>query len=194
MGKNGRDAGTISLSVRATVVDKDGKVVRRTRWRRSRSFVLQFLEILYANLGEVNYSITWTTGAEDTWTLSAAMNAKAPAGTNVAGIVVGTGTTTPANTDYCITTIIAHGSGSGQLLHGAQAFTAPAVIGANVDLIGTRTFTNNSGATITIREVGIYAGEATYSSVPRCIAHDLLTVSVTNGSSVTIEYRLRTTV
>jgi len=185
---------TISLSVRYVLTDKDGKILRRSRWRRSRSFVLQFLEICYAQLYATSINITYITGAEDVWSLNAPMVANSPSGYAGGGIVVGTGTNAPANTDYALQTLIAHGSGSGQLLYGAQSWVQPAVVGSNVDMIGTRSFTNNSGATITIREVGCYFGESIYNGVQRCTIRDLLTISVANGVTVTIEYRLRTTV
>jgi len=185
---------TISLSVRYVLTDKDGKVLRRSRWRRSRSFVIQFLEVLYANLSGVSYNITRIIGTEDVWSATVPMEAYAAAGSVNEGIVAGTGTTAPTNTDYALQTLIAHGSGSGQLLYGVQSFVAPAVVGANVDLIATRSLTNNSGATITIREVGLYVSEGTPGGIARCVIRDLLTISVANGVTVTIEYRLRTTV
>jgi len=187
-------ANTISLSVRYVLTDKDGKVLRRSRWRSSRSFVIQFLEALYANLSGVSYNVTRIIGTEDVWSSTYQMTAYAAAGSVNEGIVAGTGTTAPTNTDYALQTLIAHGSGSGQLLYGVQSFVAPAVVGANVDLIATRSLTNNSGATITIREVGLYISESTPGGIARCAIRDLLTISVANGVTVTIEYRLRTTV
>jgi len=131
------------------------------------------------------------------------------------GIVVGTGTTPPTASDYALENQIANGTGSGQLNYGPHTFI-PSPSGASqgnsattptaglINVSGNvssfeiqRTFTNNSGATITVSEVGIYTETYTYATttVFVMLIHDLLSsaISIPNGSTLTITYTISTT-
>jgi len=182
-----------------TVRDIKGKIIKRMR-RRSRSFLIQFLEIMYIHHAQVgSIDVTPISGGTDVWGNTAVPMANCAAGETEAGILVGTGTTAKSNTDYALATQIAHGTGSGQLSYGSQAFTQPAVVGANVDYVLTRTFQNGSGASITVNEIGFAVGEATAApttTTGRLIIRDVLAagVAVGNGQTLTVEYTIRTTV
>jgi len=178
-----------------TVRDANGKIVKRTRKRLSRSFVLQFLQIIEVCTLESAVSIKDTGNVSRSVSMHANnLNAAGAAGEGDNGIVVGTGTGAESNTDIALGTIIAHGAGSGQLNYGIQSKTAAAVVGANVDYIMTRTFTNASGASITVQEVGIYAN-TTSTNYKTCILRDLTgAVAVGNGQTLTVDITLRTTV
>jgi hypothetical protein len=200
----------LSLLYRCIVTDKNGKIVRRTRWRKSRSFVLQFLKFIehewthaydtnllstsLQNISNAAVSLNNGTGA------SAAIRRFcifAPVNTSAYGIVVGTGTTPPTNSDYALATIIAHGVGAGQLNYGASSYTGADVVGSNVDFILTRTFYNGSGANITVNEIGIYAESMSTAGVAEafCVIRDVITaVTVANTQTLTVQYTLRTTV
>lgn len=72
----------------------------------------------------------------------------APAGNTGYGIIAGTGTTPVAETDYYIGTLIAHGSGSGQLSYQAVLFD-PLVLGSTTALFGVkRTMDNLHASTV----------------------------------------------
>jgi len=180
--------------------DKNGKLVRKTRKRRSRSFVIQFLEIMYSMFIETTtFTVTNLAGTEDIWLGSSTPRALAIAGETEAGILVGSGITPPTNNDFILANQIAHGSGSGQLQYGSQAFIAPSVVGLNVDIICTRPFANGSGAIITVREIGFAVGEGTSApttTTGRLIIRDVLPTekNVSPLETLTVQYTFRTTV
>ena len=194
----GKQSSCIQMHVRA-IVEQDGKIISKTRWKPSKSFVIAFLQHIASatqNAHKLGTDITGTGRTILTPSIGSYyfMRADAAIGVTAYGIVVGTGTTPPTNFDYKLEAQIAHGSDAGQLQYGNQSFTDPVEHDGVVDYILTRSFTNASGSTVTINEVGIYC--ATHCSGPAlyyfCIARDLLTVEVPNGATVTIEYRLRT--
>jgi hypothetical protein len=178
--------------------DKDGKLIWKSRKRISKSFVRQWLQIIMAQLKQ-----STVTGAIDTGGVSRnifnygnALGANAPYAYATYGIVVGTGTGAEANDNYALGAQIAHGTGAGQLQYGSQAFTDPAIVAGNVDAILTRAFTNVSGATITVNEIGLYAQGYDGSVRYFCAIRDVLSagVNVLNGQTLTVQYTLRTTV
>lgn len=181
--------------------DKNGKLVRKTRKRRSRSFVLQYLQIIETFMRQGSVKGLDINGIERTFqgmigssTAAYCLRLKALAGDDKKGIVVGTGSTAPANDDYALESQIMDGTGSGQLYYQDQAVGQAQIIGNNVDLTLTRAFTNNSGATITIREIGMYCHCDVAYYV--CILRDVLPAGkdVLNGETLTVQYTLRTTV
>ena len=187
---------------RVFVSDKDGKIKYDSGLMPSNSFVIAFLEHLYGEFNTIDISI------EDTSNTSRTVgepgdaevrrhNINAADDDATFGIVVGTGTTAESNTDYALATQIAQGTGSGQLDYGAHSFTVPTVVGSNVDLLVSRTFTNSSGASITIREIGIYCESRVSTAYYYfCILRDVLTTpaAVANGEILTVQYTIRTTV
>lgn len=195
----------IELLQRVIVRDRDGRIKHDLGLVPSRSWVIAFLENLY-----VYFKSTGThAGVEDTGgtsrtvggvspTQATTMNMHGPDDNDAYGIVVGTGTTAEANTDYALDTQIAHGLGAGQLDYGATSWTAPAEIGAYIDLIFSRAFYNGSGDTVTVYEIGIYAickdsgGNVRYF----CVVRDVLAagVAVADMETLTVQYTLRTTV
>jgi hypothetical protein len=82
----------------------------------------------------------------------------------------------------------------------AHNISQPAVGLTHSEITISRDFTNNSGETITINEVGMYA--RTYSYVLSSttwyrivlMARDLLNIPITSGSTITISYKIRTNV
>jgi len=114
------------------------------------------------------------------------------------GIVVGSGTTPPTSSDYKLETKIAHGVGAGQLDYGAHSLTVAAVVGSNVDLVISRTLYNGSGATVTIKEIGVYEyGDHPFlggMKVAMLIRDVITPVEVEVGETVSVQYTLRTTV
>jgi hypothetical protein len=114
------------------------------------------------------------------------------------GIVIGTGNTALAPTDYKLATQIAHGSGSGEMIHygcWGLNFTSGAGV-ASFDV--ERIFRNDSGGAIVVAECGIYAATAMASSTPSaakafCIVRDLVspTKSIGDGEYFKIKYTVQ---
>lgn len=180
------------------VFDRDGKLRYRRR-RRSKSFVQGFLAVLHVHMkgsaATVNFKDTGGTDrliGGGTWNFYA----KGPVNDDTVGVVVGTGTNIVDATDYALQTQVAHGSGSGQLAHRAGSISAVAVADPNVSFTLTRDFLNESGATITIKEEGIYSRVNDSEANLRyfCIVRDKETtgVAVADGENLRVTYTIQT--
>ena len=185
---------SVGLYYQLTVTDKKtGKVIRKTRLRRSKSWVIAFLQTVEVQMMQVGVNIRDvlnTVNAINPNQLN--LDVTSGVGDDTEGIIVGTGTTAPDNMDYVIETIIAHGAGAGQLNYGAMSKTTSAEVGANVDFLLTRTFTNASGGTINVTEIAVYSLSGAKTNM---IIHDTcVAVPVNNGQVLTVTYTLRTTV
>ena len=192
---------SVGLYYQLIVTDKKtGKIISKTAFKRSKSFVKQFLQILEANMfPSVNIANVKDIGNVDRDLVENSQNGnfESPVGNTNYGITVGTGTTAPTNIDYVMETLIAHGVGAGQLSYGVQSKTTTDVVGANVDMILTRTFTNSSGGTINVTEAGMQmiAMDDTVTARWFLVTRDTFAaVAVNNGQVLTVTYTIRTTV
>lgn len=215
-----KEKGVLEAFIEAEVRDKNGKLVEKRKFR-SRSFVANLLRLLRilmlrystGTTTEVFYyvltasePIDHTNTARPTIIITDLGNvannvllAGAIAGETDFGIRVGRGTATPMPTDYNLETPIAHGSGANQLEYGSVTIDPISIVGNTVTLRLIRTFTNSSGSSIVVSEVGLsvrikIAYTDTWAYI--LIARDLVSppVSVPNGSTLTLRYLLQTTV
>lgn len=198
---------TFGLYYRIVVTDKNGRIKKRTHWKKSKSWTIGFLQHLQFMMCHAysttvtNVSIKNTAGANQSFGQSGQvwqeeLSALGPDNTATYGIVLGTGTTGVTNIDYKLDTIIAHGTGSGQLDYGASSVTAAQVVGVNVDLVMSRAFYNGSGATVTVKEMGIYVLTRDYVSNVAyiLICRDITTsTDVLDTETVSAQYTFRTT-
>jgi len=113
------------------------------------------------------------------------------------GIIVGTGNTAVASTDYFLQTYILNGVTSGKLEYCGNSFTAPVVSAPSASFTMNRIFRNSSGGDITIKEIGISSaseciGNTWYSFL---IVRDVLGVPVTmaNGDYLKVTYTFQIT-
>jgi len=109
------------------------------------------------------------------------------------GVVVGTGTTAVTVTDYALETQIAHGTGAGQLAYGASTVNGLITDGSTIYFNVSRVFTNNSGSSITVNEVGLYANIAS-ASYYYMLDRTLSTQAIADTDTATCVYRLSVTV
>lgn len=178
--------------------DKKGKLLRRFT-RRSRSFLKQWNQLVYVHWSQTsNYKIKDILGVEnDTDSNSRTMDCLSGIGYDNVGLVCGTGDTAVTISDYQLETQIAEGTGAGQLEHQAPSFTAPAVVGSECSFTYRRVFINSSGATITVKEIGIYCmaydGTTPYQVMD---VRDVLTssIDVPDGGSLTVTYTVKAVV
>jgi len=180
-----------------SIRDRFGNL-KRSRKRVARSFLTAFITGLYLRaVSGSTINRTDTGGTSRALQKTTLFNVDTPSGTSTEGLVVGTGTTAPTITDSKLQTQIAHGVGSGQLQYAASVVNVPTSDATSTSVILTRDFTNGSGGTITIQEIGIYAemnyGAAGNSLSQFCIVRDLATISLTNGALLTLNYELKTT-
>jgi len=189
---------TLELLKRLFVTNKEGEIVFDSGLQPSHSFVLQFLEAFYAMCSATAYAVTTIGNVETAWPGAEVISLNGAAANVYEGIVVGTGTVAEASSDIAMGALIANGVGAGQLQYGLQGFTQPAIAGANVDFVMTRTFINGSGSTITVTEIGIHEQDSTHdtATTSRLAIRDVLAsgVAVADAATLTVQYTLRTTV
>jgi len=206
-----------NIDVKLTIIvkDKDGKIIKQHK-QRSHSFVSNFVSILATlmlnpyNTYNNAYPIKDLSGT--TQSLNA-INESADevltmldnANDSTYGIVVGTGTATPTPQDYKLENQIQNGTGSGQLSYGTHSISPTPTnlsISNNTILFQvSRTFQNQSGASIIVSEVGIIAetnistSSASGTNDYVLIIHDLLSspITIPNNAVLTIVYTISVT-
>jgi hypothetical protein len=124
-------------------------------------------------------------------TSTSTVGGNAPAGTADSGIVVGTSDTPVSLGQYNLQSPIAHGTGAGQLSYGAT--TVESLVKDTAWYFRViRTFTNSSGSSITIREIGLFVRFGLFSPTyfSCMLARDVPSTPITvpNGSTLTVRY------
>lgn len=125
----------------------------------------------------------------------------APNGDDSYGIIVGSGNVPVTPDDYKLASKITHGTGLGQLLYGDTFFDPVSVVNNVSSFRVTRTFTNNSGSSVTVQELGIVAwnywkdAHGVHQSAKFLILRDVLAspVSVPDGATLTVRYTFQVT-
>jgi hypothetical protein len=166
--------------------DPKGRIVKRGK-QPMKSWVKQWIQCLYVYFGYTSTTIIDINGTSRTMSSANVFTLSSGAGTTTYGIVVGSSDTPVTRDDYKLASQILHGSGTGQLMYGAMSFDAPTAYGTGYLFRAMRVFTNNSGADVTVKEIGLYVNFGGYYF---CIARDVLTTPVTipNGYSWTVRY------
>lgn len=189
------DEGAISLYYGYQLKSKTGKIKRQAT-RRGHSFTTNFLKLLYAKMGLRGVQYTNTSGATIS-EISAPTSIYFPFGSSNSaqseeGLCVGTGTNAAAVTDYNLQTKILHGTSAGRLQYSGGTGSSPTTDATSTSFTLTRVFSNASGGTIVVAEIGLLY----YSSGYILWARDLLSpsVSVLNGEQLTVNYIIKVTV
>lgn len=156
------------------------------------SWVKQFVQLLEIQMGNITLNMTWVSGSGN---IAAHANNFASANSidvSTQGVVIGTGTTAVTATDSKLATQITTGSGSGQLRYLAGTYNTLTTDSTGSQFQIVRPFINNSGASITVNEIGIYC-LAGSGGAPVCMVRDVLGsgVAVGAGQTITVTYTLR---
>jgi len=198
------------------VYDRNGKLISKHR-QECKSLLANFIRILRGMLlAKGGYALYGTEGVKascivkkydgssaDAWTEyygeykiggGTPMGAKAPDNDDSYGIMVGTGTTVVGIDDYTLESKISHGTGSGQLDYDTHTINKYEESG-KVRIEITRTFKNVSGATITVKEVGLgvrnywKCEDGVRNDLKFLIVRDLLDTprDVPDGGSLTVK-------
>lgn len=214
--------------VQAFFYDARQSYLRQSRKRRSHSFVQDFLKLHYimldagvaldaTNISGANVSLSSNNTYETVCMLSTApgrggaghigSDASAVSSTVLwsssanNGIVVGTGTTAVAPTDFALTTQVADGITSGTLEHFPSSGTNITTAGSTASFTLERLFRNSSSGSITINEVAVYGcwvrsgGSNSIVQAHFCLLRDLVSPGfvVANGEYLRIVYTLSVT-
>jgi hypothetical protein len=193
------------------VRDENGKLLKFKRFK-AHSYLKQYLGLvkgIFAHKYNVNnngnVTVKDTSGTDRTYpnsgmSISAGgMPIMADVGQGDYGLVIGTSDTANTKDTYAMGGVIAHGSGSGQMLYGTSTLENPSNPSGNDWVFRIiRVFTNNSGASITVKEIGIIVYTLDSGNTTRyfLIARDVITagVNVPNGSTLTVRYIPKITV
>lgn len=186
---------TLYYSVEAR--DRYGKLLKREK-RKSRSYVQQWNELVCVQAGrKTSFSIKDIDGVdqavnydEGNFYMTGQLNV-----TNW-GIVVGTGVTAVTISDYALAALCANGTGENQLLYLEGTVADAAVVGSDCSFTNTRIALNNSGATITVGEIGVHVVGTTNGSDYFLVIRDVLasSIEVPDGGAITVVYTIKVTV
>lgn len=199
------EPGELGLGIEIILKDRNGRIERQ-EVKKSNSFVRQFLELLFAHSKMTSGSLPVPAKNTDgeqlfVWATGDTFNCSAATGVTTAGIVVGSDVTTPTIDDYALGSLIAHGTGAGQLQYSALVFGAPASDGTTSQFTMSRNFTNGGGANVTVYEIGLIGSARavlnyTGSSVRYfLLARDVIPdgVVIEDGKTLTLNYRVQAT-
>jgi hypothetical protein len=203
----------IGLYYEVILRDRNGKVVKRFK-RKSESWLRGFIGILRAlMIQRYGTAVSAQNITDETGTARGYPDIYAPsgyvtyylpccngdAGDISQGIVVGSSDTANDINTYALGSKISHGTGSGQLLYNPMTFediVNPS--GTILQFRLTRVFTNNSGADVTVKEMGLLAKGKDNTDNPRSwlIARDVLTspITIPDGYSLTLRYIVKITI
>jgi hypothetical protein len=177
----------IKAEIRAAEIcgARAGRLIQSIPFRECNSILKQFIQMLGTQLSQVAISIKDTSGAiQSIGPQAMAFKANATNETNY-GIVIGTGEVNPvAMDDYKLETQI-----TADIAHNAVQFSIENPDASTWQVTVTRGFTNNTGGTVDVKEVGLYvllaAGVVRY-----CIDRTLYDVSFGDGKTLTLTYRI----
>lgn len=161
-----------------------------------RSYLRALIDMMAASWGLQSLTVVDTAGSSQTYAgLSTGYGPyiNCAANSSAYGLVVGTGTTAVTIADNKLATQITHGVAAGQLQHGATSVLAPSTSGSTRLFTVTRTFTNGSGGTVTVTEVGIYSRTQSYGYY-LCLERTLSTQAIADAASATATYTISVTV
>jgi len=159
-------------------------------------FVKQFGQLLHMMFGGLyEYSIKDTAGAIKTpsgdSTDYTALRCTAPAAVDTYGIVVGLDNTAVDIADYALASKCANGAGANEFNYGGPVSFNISSDAASNSVIVTRTFANNSGSDITVKEIGliVYNSAGYFLILRDIIANPGLTVVTTE--ELTVNYKIK---
>ena len=205
-----KDMPTFKAYLIAIVRDSTGKVIKVHKQRShspTANFIGFFLPITWYNISGASYKITNTSGGTCSYKPALGMsyqnisypNNSYNVPTYFVMIQVGSGSNSNPFSATQLAAPISSGTGSGQLAYGPFSLpTAIATNGNSTYVYISQTYSNTSGATINITEVGIIVyiqtvqagGGGTTNCGQVLLWYDVLSspISVPNNGSVTIYY------
>lgn len=185
--------------VELVVTDSSGKVIQRVR-EKCHSFLYWFAwwfsSILLSGGGAIRDAITGqdVSCLQTSWTPT---KVEAPAGNDSYGIWIGTGSAPNEISTYTLQSKIPHGTGSNKMQYGETVCSM--IDSSNFPIMRfeiTRSFTNNSGGNITVREIGLvmqHSSDGSSINARLMICRDVLSspVTVPNGGILYVKYYIR---
>ncbi|MEM2877879.1 MAG: hypothetical protein QXY41_07410 [Thermoproteota archaeon] len=123
-------------------------------------------------------------------------SAVAPANVDSWGIQIGRSSSPNGITTFQLGDKISHGTGSGQMIYNACSSEEASGTFPTMRIKISRTFTNQSGGDITVREIGLVISLVRANGIDTVkfmIARDVLTSAITvpNGANLTVNYYVK---
>jgi hypothetical protein len=178
----------IQTEIRATVHTKEGKIIKRYPCLKNKSLLKQFTQLLMVQISQIAQTITDTSGTPNPFSPNA-INLSSPGaiGDKTLGIQIGSDDTPVTMSDYVLGAPI---TTNVDYLLQSIAIQNP---NASTWRISTaRAFTNNTGSTLSIKEVG-FIGLAVSTAYKFLLDRALYAVDVGDGLTVTFTFRLTIT-
>jgi len=207
---NGKYEPTLNSYLIAIVRDSKGNIIQIHKQRshtNTSNFIGLILPASWFTTNNESYTLTNTAGSTCSYMPNITCTATdigypcsvSNAFTYLVAIQVGSGQQTNTSNPLTLAAPIANGSGTGQLVYGNISLPSSIVVsGSSAYFYVSQTYTNNSGGTITITEVGLLLqltlSNPNANSHTNCgqllIWYDVLSssVSVPNGGTVTLYY------
>jgi hypothetical protein len=195
-----------TLKLRVTNA-KNGCVISE-REEKAHSFVRNFIQMLFygsTNVGNNAYKDKTGTMRQAAYIQSngdAGLACVGGAGNSSIGILIGTSNTAFDISQYNMQALIGHGTGTGQMTYVAMPSPgAPVFANPDISLVISRDFTNNSGAAITVREIGLmgyptyyYASFTMYAAYVLYARDVVADTVVAPGQVLNVQYIFKTVV
>lgn len=183
-----RNRHQFAVYITTTITEKDGKITKQRE--RTETFLFGYMAALLNHMWDLVVVVgvrTETGGVIDLGGTSDGLQIESSDVLNVRGLVVGTGVTDVALSDYTLAAKIGHGNGVGQLLHSGTIVTGAWRDANKAAFKVWRTFANGSPSSIAIREIGLIGDDP-----PRSILLDrtLKTRIIPPGASALIELEI----
>lgn len=180
---------SFKTEIRAQIHDlKTGRLIYARPWQPANSLLKQFIQVLMVQLSQITQTVTDVGGTGRSSVPHAQLiKANGAATVTTYGIVIGSGTTLVTMTDHALETQL-----TTNIAHGATTFSVENPDSSTWRLAVMRTFTNNTGALLQIKEAGLYAYVSGYPYFG-CLDRTLYPVDCGAGAGVTLTYRLTVT-
>ena len=187
----------VKVTLELIHADRDLKPIGEPQLQEcAHSWVEQMAEYMLCYLSNAQVtSIEERSGASVTGEPGTGFKWNAVFGNPEANIQVGTSAVAPNENDFALTARIADGNTAGRLEHtppGGEVQTFVAVAGG-YRLTLEKSFLNDSGADITVRETGVHTfNRQTAGSSAFCMLHDLVSpaFTVVDGGAMIVRYHL----
>lgn len=186
----------MKLDLHCEVWVKDRKGRFQSYWNfEAKSYVQQMAELMRVAMGQIATLILPVTGGpainQVATTTLFDIAAAAGGGVNVYGIVIGTGSAAVLIGNVMLGALITDGVGAGLMNYGGTSISAMETAGGVTRRFRvTRSFINDSGASITVNETGLYSNQG-YMMSRELVAGGAV---VANNSVLTVRYTIGVTV
>ena len=200
----------MSLELRKRIIlhNKEGEVTYDSGDLPSHSFVKGFLQGMQLTYGNVVAPLAefktvagalYTPNVDTIWsTADYPFSVDNDLDNALWGILLGDDDTTPEENDnFRLDSVIEAGAAAGQVNYGITQWDAGTTIDGNeVRWSFNRTMTNNSGAGVTVKEIGAYVRIFNSPLLYVMILRDIITPSITipTGETMTVQYTVKTDV